>query len=167
MFQHKISHGDGDEERPGAARRIWYSSEVAEAPGHPFYRKLEAKLKEAGFDRFCEEECKRYYADGVGRPSLVPGVYFRIMMVGFFEGIESERGIAWRVADSLTLRQFLSIGLDETTPDHVTISRTRRLISAETHQRIFTWVLERLAQGGLIAVRPSAWIRRRWKPTRR
>jgi transposase len=72
------------------------------------------------------------------------------MMIGFFEGIDSERGIAWRLADSLTLRQFLSIGLDEQMPDHVTISRTRRLISPETHQRIFTWVLERLAQGGLI-----------------
>ena len=72
------------------------------------------------------------------------------MMIGFFEGLDSERGIAWRLADSLTLRQFLSIGLDEKTPDHVTISRTRRLIDAETHQRIFNWVLERLAQGGLI-----------------
>jgi transposase len=72
------------------------------------------------------------------------------MMIGFFEGLDSERGIAWRLADSLTLRQFLSIGLDENTPDHVTISRTRRLIDGETHQRIFTWVLERLAQAGLI-----------------
>ena len=75
--------------RKGRERQeeIWYRSEVAEAPGHPFYRKLEAKLKEAGFDRFCEQECKRYYADGVGRPSLVPGVYFRLMLIGFFEGI--------------------------------------------------------------------------------
>src|SRR5260370_5770545 len=72
------------------------------------------------------------------------------MMIGFFEGLDSERGIAWRLADSLTLRQFLSIGLDEKTPDHVTISRTRRLMDGETHQRGFTWVLERLAQGGLI-----------------
>ena len=72
------------------------------------------------------------------------------MMIGFFEGLDSERGIAWRLADSLTLRQFLSIGLDEKTPDHVTISRTRRLIDGETHQRIFNWVLERLAQSGLI-----------------
>jgi transposase len=80
----------------------------------------------------------------------VPGLYFRIMMIGFFEGLDSERGIAWRLADSLTLRQFLFIGLDENTPDHVTISRTRRLIDGETHQRIFTWVLERLAESGLI-----------------
>jgi len=125
--------------RKGRERQeeIWYRSEVAEAPGHPFYRKLEAKLKEAGFDRFCEEECKRYYADGVGRPSLVPGVYFRLMLIGFFEGIDSERGIAWRVADSLSLRQFLGYGIDENTPDHVTISRTRRLLEASTHKLIF------------------------------
>src|ERR1700729_1703839 len=75
--------------RKGGERQeeIWYRSEVAEAPGHPFYRKLEAKLKEAGFDGFCEETCKGYYADGVGRPSPVPGVYFRLMLIGFFEGI--------------------------------------------------------------------------------
>lgn len=72
------------------------------------------------------------------------------MMIGFFEGIDSERGIAWRVADSLTLRQFLRIALDERTPDHVTISRTRRLIGAEAHQRVFGWVLKRLARGGLM-----------------
>jgi transposase len=135
--------------RKGRERQeeIWYSSEVAEAPGHPFYRKLEAKLKEAGFDRFCEKKCKGYYADGVGRPSLVPGVYFRLMLIGFFEGIDSERGIAWRVADSLSLRQFLGYGIDENTPDHVTISRTRRLLEASTHKLIFDWVLEQLAQG--------------------
>ncbi|MCU1252102.1 MAG: Transposase domain protein [Edaphobacter sp.] len=138
--------------RQGRERQeeIWYRSEVAEAPGHPFYRKLEAKLKEAGFDRFCEQECKRYYADGVGRPSLVPGVYFRLMLIGFFEGIDSERGIAWRVADSLSLRQFLGYGIDENTPDHVTISRTRRLLEATTHKLIFDWVLEQLAQAGLV-----------------
>jgi transposase len=138
--------------RKGRERQeeIWYRSEVAEAPGHPFYRKLEAKLKEAGFDRFCEQECKRYYADGVGRPSLVPGVYFRLMLIGFFEGIDSERGIAWRVADSLSLRQFLGYGIDENTPDHVTISRTRRLVEANTHKLIFDWVLEQLARAGLV-----------------
>ena len=129
---------------------LWYGDELPVAPGHPFYRRLNEILEKAGFDRFCEQSCAGFYHARLGRPSLPPGLYLRIMMVGFFEGIESERGIAWRVADSLTLRQFLSIGLDETTPDHVTISRTRRLISAETHQRIFTWVLERLAQGGLI-----------------
>jgi transposase len=107
-------------------------------------------LDNAKFDPFCETSCAHFYHEKLGRPSLPPGQYFRIMMIGFFEGLDSERGIAWRLADSLTLRHFLSIGLDEKTPDHVTISRTRRLIDGETHQRIFTWVLERLAQAGLI-----------------
>lgn len=129
---------------------LWYGSELPVAPGHPFYSCLNAVLEKADFDRYCEKSCAGFYHGKLGRPSLAPGMYFRIMMVGFFEGIDSERGIAWRVADSLTLREFLSIGLDEATPDHVTISRTRRLIGAETHQRIFAWVLERLAQGGLI-----------------
>ena len=129
---------------------FWYGSELPVAPGHPFYSRLNEVLDQAGFDRFCEEHCAGFYHDKLGRPSLAPGLYFRIMMIGFFEGLDSERGIAWRLADSLTLRQFLSIGLDENTPNHVTISRTRRLIDGETHQQIFTWVLERLAQGGLI-----------------
>lgn len=129
---------------------LWYGGELPSAPGHPFYNRLNGVLEKADFDRFCEKSCAGFYHAKLGRPSLAPGMYFRIMMIGFFEGIDSERGIAWRLADSLTLRQFLSIGLDEQTPDHVTISRTRRLIGAETHQRIFAWVLERLAQGGLI-----------------
>jgi transposase len=129
---------------------LWYGGELPAAPGHPFYSRLNGVLEKADFDRFCERSCTGFYHAKLGRPSLAPGLYFRIMMIGFFEGIDSERGIAWRLADSLTLRQFLSIGLDEQTPDHVTISRTRRLIGAETHQRIFSWVLERLAQGGLV-----------------
>jgi transposase len=134
----------------GAAGIALVGNELPSAPGHPFYSRLNGVLEKADFDRFCEKSCAGFYHAKLGRPSLAPGLYFRIMMVGFFEGIDSERGIAWRLADSLTLRQFLSIGLDEQTPDHVTISRTRRLISPETHQRVFTWVLERLAQGGLI-----------------
>jgi len=129
---------------------LWYGGELPTAPGHPFYKRLNEVLDNAGFDTFCETNCSSFYHDKLGRPSLAPGLYFRMMTIGFFEGLDSERGIAWRVADSLTLRQFLSIGLDEQTPDHVTISRTRRLIDGETHQRIFSWVLERLAQGGLI-----------------
>jgi transposase len=129
---------------------LWYEAELPTAPGHPFYKRLNEVLDNAAFDTFCESNCAEFYHEKLGRPSLAPGLYFRIMMIGFFEGLDSERGIAWRLADSLTLREFLSIGLDEKTPDHVTISRTGRLIDAETHQRIFTWVLERLAQGGLI-----------------
>jgi transposase len=129
---------------------LWYRTELAEAPGHPFYRKLDQKLKQSGFDEFCERACKGFYAERLGRPSLAPGVYFRLMLVGFFEGLDSERGIAWRVADSLSLREFLGYGMDEATPDHVTISRTRRLLSAGTHQRIFGWVVEQLARAGLV-----------------
>src|SRR5258708_33475493 len=129
---------------------LWYGGELPTAPGHPFYKRLNEVLDSAKFDPFCEAKCASFYHNKLGRPSLPPGQYFRVMMIGFFEGLDSERGIAWRLADSLTLRQFLSIGLDEKTPDHVTISRTRRLIDAETHQRTFTWVLERLAQAGLI-----------------
>ena len=129
---------------------LWYGGELPTAPGHPFYKRLNEILDDAKFDPFCETSCAGFYHHKLGRPSLPPGQYFRIMMIGFFEGLDSERGIAWRLADSLTLRQFLSIGLDEKTPDHVTISRTRRLIDAETHQGIFSWVLERLAQAGLI-----------------
>jgi transposase len=129
---------------------LWYGGELPAAPGHPFYKRLNEVLDNAQFDVFCETACAQFYHHKLGRPSLPPGQYFRIMMIGFFEGLDSERGIAWRLADSLTLRQFLSIALDEKTPDHVTISRTRRLIDSETHQRIFSWVLERLAQAGLI-----------------
>jgi transposase len=129
---------------------LWYSGEMPTAPGHPFYKRLNEILDKAGFDDFCEASCAGFYHARLGRPSLAPGLYFRIMMIGFFEGLDSERGIAWRLADSLTLRRFLAIGLDESTPDHVTISRTRRLIGGETHHRIFAWVLERLVQGGLI-----------------
>ncbi len=128
---------------------LWYGGELPTAPGHPFYKRLNEVL-DTGFDQFCESECSRFYHNQLGRPSLPPGQYFRLMMIGFFEGLDSERGIAWRLADSLTLRQFLGIGLDERTPDHVTVSRTRRLIEAETHQKVFSWVLERLAKAGLI-----------------
>jgi transposase len=129
---------------------LWYRSELPEAPGHPFYRRLNEVLEREGFDRFCEGRCREFYHEKLGRPSLAPGLYFRLMMIGFFEGLDSERGIGWRVADSLTLRQFLQIGLDERTPDHVTISRTRRLISGAAHQQVFGWVLKRLARGGLM-----------------
>src|ERR1035437_8809475 len=85
-----------------------------------------------------------------GRPSLTPGIYFRSLLIGYFEGIDSERGIAWRLADSLGLRRFVGIGVDEYTPDHSTISRTRRLIDLDTHREVFGWVLGVLAERGLL-----------------
>jgi transposase len=129
---------------------LFYASERAEAPGHPFYEQLNRVLNEAKFDEFCERRCRGFYHSKLGRPSLAPGVYFRLLLIGFFEGIASERGIAWRVADSLSLRRFLSYGLDETTPDHVTISRTRRLLNEATHQAVFTFVLTQVAKRGLL-----------------
>src|SRR6184192_3665527 len=117
---------------------------------HPFYQRLNQLLEERGFDEFVEGQCERFYAEAMGRPSLTPGRYFRLLLIGYFEGIEGERGIAWRAADSLALRQFLELGLTEPPPDHSTISRTRRLIAVETHQAVFRWVLELLAEKGLI-----------------
>src|SRR6202521_6057925 len=129
---------------------LFYASERAEAPGHPFYQRLNAVLNGAGFDAFCEERCRPFYHGKLGRPSLAPGVYFRLLLIGFFEGIDSERGICWRVADSLSLRRFLSYGLDEATPDHVTMSRTRRLFDEATHQAVFRFVLTEGARRGLL-----------------
>jgi transposase len=111
---------------------------------------LNQVLDEAGFDAYVERLCAPFYADKMGRPSLPPGRYFRLLMVGYFEGLDSERGIAWRAADSLSLRQFLGLQLHEAPPDHSTISRTRRLIDVETHRAIFTWILERLGEAGLV-----------------
>src|SRR5207237_991184 len=116
----------------------------------PLYQRLNQLLEERGFDEFVEGQCERFYAEAMGRPSLVPGRYFRLLLIGYFEGIEGERGIAWRAADSLALLSFLGVGLDEQPPDHSTISRTRRLIDVETHQAVFRWVLEVLAEKGLL-----------------
>jgi len=117
---------------------------------HPFYRRLNQLLREHGFDDFVEDQCAGFYAETTGRPSLPPGIYFRLLLIGYFEGIDSERGIAWRAADSLALRDFLGVGLDSGAPDHSTISRTRRLIDLETHRAVFTWVLQCLSTAGLV-----------------
>jgi transposase len=119
---------------------------------HPFYEQLNRLLEERSFDEWVERQCTRFYAERMGRPSLAPGRYFRMLLIGYFEGIDSERRIAWRAADSLALRSFLGAGLNEMPPDHSTISRTRRLIDVETHQAVFRWVLELLAEKGLLKV---------------
>src|ERR1700688_2844081 len=141
----------GTRRRRQRQERLWISQqELAKGPAHPFYKRVNELLETEGVDEFAEKECAKFYAANNGRPSLVPGIYFRLLLVGYFEGIDSERGIAWRAADSFGLRQFLGIGLDEPTPDHSTISRTRRLIDVETHRKVFFWVLERLRdQGGV------------------
>jgi transposase len=117
---------------------------------HPFYERLNQVLDQKRFDEFVEALCAPFYAETMGRPGLAPGIYFRLLMVGYFEGIDSERGIAWRASDSLSIRSFVRIALDETVPDHSTISRTRRLIDVETHQAVFQWVLAVLAERNLL-----------------
>ena len=130
---------------------IWIATaELARSPGHPFYQRLNELLDGEKFDLFVEGLCGEFYAAKMGRPSLAPGIYFRALLIGYFEGIDSERGIAWRLADSLALRQFVRISLTESTPDHSTISRTRRLIDVETHREVFGWVLSLLADRGLV-----------------
>ncbi len=130
---------------------LWVAtSELPTSPGHPFYEQLNAVLRKHGFDAFVEGLCQPFYAPRMGRPSMRPGVYFRMLLVGYFEGIDSERGIAWRVADSMALRSFLGYALTETTPDHSTVSRTRRLLDLETHAAVFQWVLVVLAKEHLL-----------------
>jgi transposase len=129
---------------------LWIATnDLPTTGGHPFYRRLTEILDARGFDMFVEDECAAFYARR-GRPSLAPGRYVRLLLIGYFEGLDSERGIAWRTADSLALREFLRLGLTETPPDHSTISRTRRLIDLETHQAVFTWILQVLARAGLV-----------------
>src|SRR6266481_1973669 len=141
----------GKREKQSKQEDIWVAhTELAVAPGHPFYERLNEVLEGRQFDRFVEGLCAPFYHVKMGRPSLTPGRYFRALLIGYFEGLGGERGIAWRVADSLALRRFLGIGLDEQTPDHSTISRTRRLIDIETHEKVFAWVLELLADQGLL-----------------
>ena len=130
---------------------LWVAAaDLPQTAAHPFYRRLNELLDEHGFDDFAEQRCEQFYAAHMGRPSLTPGSYFRCLLIGYLEGIDSERGIAWRLADSISLRRFLAIELDESTPDHSTISRTRRLIDVETHREVFTWVLQLLAKQGLL-----------------
>lgn len=130
---------------------LWIAtSEIVQTPGHVFYDRLNELLRRHGFDACVEHLCRRYYPGHRGRPSIAPGVYFRMLLVGFFEGLDSERGIAWRVADSLSLRKFIGYDLNETTPDHSTISRTRRLFWLSTHRAVFAWVLRLLAKEGLL-----------------
>jgi transposase len=126
------------------------ATDLQQSPAHPFYRKLNEILSEGAFDPFVEGLCAKFYEPTMGRPSLPPGQYFRLLLIGYFEGIDSERGVAWRCADSFSVRSFVGIEINEAAPDHSTISRNRRLIDLETHQEVFTWVLKLLAKHELI-----------------
>jgi transposase len=125
-------------------------AEMPRSPGHVFYDKLQAVLIAAGFDRFVERQCAEEYAPRRGRPSVPPGRYFRMLLIGYFEGIDSERGLEWRCSDSLSLREFLRLGERERVPDHSWLSRTRSRLPLEVHDQVFTWVLKRLVEHGLI-----------------
>src|SRR5437899_3770627 len=143
--------------RKGEQAPMWVASaDLPVSPGHPFYTRLNALLDTESFDAFVEAACRSFYAPVLGRPSLAPGQYFRLLLVGYFEGLDSERGIAWRAADSLAVRSFVRLGLDTAAPDHSTISRTRRLIALETHRAVFTWAQERLEAAGLLKGRTVA-----------
>jgi transposase len=133
------------------------TSDLPKSPGHPFYRKLNELLRESGFDRFCEQLCAPYYAEKMGRPSIPPGVYFRMLLVGYFEGIDSQRGIAWRCSDSLALREFLGMKSLQSSPDHSSLTVIRKRLPVEVHEQVFAKVLaiaqERgLLKGGTVAV---------------
>jgi transposase len=122
---------------------LWVATtDLPKSPGHPFYRKLNQLLAEADFDHWIENLCRPYYADALGRPSIPPGVYFRMILVGYFEGIASQRGIAWRCSDSRSLAEFLGIPINESTPDHSSLSRVHGRLPLEIHEQVFVFVLK-------------------------
>ena len=121
------------------------TADLPRSAGHVFYRKLNQLLAEAGFDEWVERLCQPFYAEAMGRPGIPPGIYFRMLLVGYFEGIGSQRGIAWRCGDSLSLREFLGVPLDQDSPDHSSLTNTRNRLPQEVHAAVFTWVL-RLAE---------------------
>jgi len=132
------------------------ANRIAQGPGHPFYSKLNEVLAAAGFDAFVQEQCAPFYKEG-GRPGIPPGVYFRMLFVGYFEGIDSQRGIAWRCADSLALRTFLGYSVTEKTPVHVSMTIIRKRLSAEVFTEVFRFVLgvlqeHRLLRGKTIGI---------------
>ena len=122
-------------------------AEMPRSPGHAFYDRLQKLLNEAGFDGFVEAICKPFYAPRMGAPSLPPGRYFRMHMVGYFEGIDSERGIVWRCSDSFSLRDFLRLAHRDKVPDHSWLSKTRSRLPHEVHEQVFGWVLNLVASG--------------------
>ena len=132
-------------------KKLWIASDALPlSDGHPFFDRLNLLFEKTGFDSFVESACAQFYADRMGRPSLAPGRYFRMLLIGFFLCLDSERRIAWTVNDSISLRRFLRISLDQRTPDHSTLSKTRRRIDVETHQSVFQWVMRRLVDVGLL-----------------
>ena len=135
-------------DRQGDLMVSW--SEMPRSPGHVFYDRLQLVLIEGGFAGFAEAVCQPYYAARMGAPSVPPGRYFRMHLVGYFEGIDSERGLEWRCSDSLSLREFLLLEMRERVPDHSWLSRTRARLPHEVHTAVFDWVLALIAEAGLV-----------------
>jgi transposase len=141
----------GKRRRHAKQASMWVATQdLPRSAAHPFYRRLNQILDKYDSDSYVEGLCQRFYAEDIGRPGLPPGRYFRLLLIGYFEGLDADRAIAWRAADSFALREFLGLEPPETAPDHSTISRTRRLIDNETHEAVFTWILQRLADAGLV-----------------
>ena len=137
--------------RKSSEQMMWVATtDLPKSPGHPFYQQLNALLKENDFDRFCEGLCAPYYAETMGRPSIPPGVYFRMLLVGYFEGIDSQRGIAWRCSDSLALRAFLGMKATQTSPEHSSLTVIRKRLPVEVHEQVFTKVLSIAQAKGLL-----------------
>ena len=133
-------------------RSMFVPQSATRAPGHRFYEKLNELLNGSGFDDFVEQQCAPFFDPdpSKGRHSIPPGVYFRMLMIGYFEGIESERGICWRCEDSLSLREFLGLDITDRVPDHSTLSRTRTRLDAEVFQEVFRFVLRMVEKSGLL-----------------
>jgi transposase len=130
---------------------LWLAvTDLPQTPAHPFYAKLNGLLHDAGFDPFVEDLCRPYYAEGLGRPSIPPGTYFRMLFIGYFEGLDSQRGIAWRCADSRSLQSFLGYLPSQATPDHSSLSNTRRRLPEVVHEQVFGFVLRIAADRGLL-----------------
>ena len=137
--------------RKGWQEELFVAASEIRALGNPFYRALDRVLDEHDVDDFAEDTCREFYAERRGRPSITPGVYFRMLMVGYLEGIGSERGIAWRCADSISLREFLGYGLSKSPPEHSSLSKTRKRLSVEAHEAVFSRVLELVQASGLLS----------------
>jgi transposase len=125
------------------------TANLATGPGHPFYTKLNEVLAQADFDRFVEGLCAKYYKEG-GRPGIAPGIYFRMLLIGYFEGLDSQRGIAWRCADSLALRRFLGMALSEDTPVHASLTMIRQRLPESVFDKVFVFVLSLLQDQGVL-----------------
>src|SRR3954468_24596979 len=135
---------------PKALPAVIATADLAPTPAHPFYQRLNSVLAEAGFDAFVEDLCRPHYAEHIGRPGIPPGIYFRMLFVGYFEGLDSQRGIAWRCSDSRSLQDFLGYLLTETTPDHSSLSRVRARLPEVVHENVFAFVLKLANAHGLL-----------------